>query len=301
MTRPRLRDVNDIASSDVSTCAGRPAGVNVSQVAITGAWAEAIDAFLNRERAGGAPNTTLTTRRQHLQHMGRRIDAGPFDVSADILVQWFGRQDWKRETRRGRRTTLRAFYGWAHGTGRMATNPALELPRVKAGEAVARPAPDGIYTRALIAAGERETLMLRLAAEYGLRRAEVAGAHADDLFDDLGGVSLRVHGKGERARNVPLAPGMAAQLRALGWGFFFPGDDNGHLSPRWVGKLITNLLPDGWTMHTLRHRFATRAYAVDRDVFTVQELLGHASPATTRRYVQIPNDALRATVIAAAS
>lgn len=54
-------------------------------------------------------------------------------------------------------------------------------------------------------------------------------------------------------------------------------------------------------MHQLRHRFATRAYSVDRDVFTVQELLGHASPATTRRYVLVPRSALRATVKAVAS
>lgn len=274
---------------------------NVAIVVISAMWLEAIDGFLNCERAAGAPITTLTTRRQHLQHMARRVDCEPFAITADTLVQWVGRQEWKRETRRGRRTTFRAFFGWAHGTGRMATNPALALPRVKAGEPIARPASDAIYSRALVAATERETLILRLAAEYGLRRAEVAQGHTDDLFDDLGGVSLRVHGKGERERTIPLAPGMAGQLRGLGWGYFFPGDDRGHLSPRWVGKLITRLLPDGWTMHTLRHRFATRAYAVDRDVFTVQELLGHASPATTRRYVQIPNDALRRTVVAAAS
>ncbi|MDQ2740537.1 MAG: site-specific integrase, partial [Actinomycetota bacterium] len=58
--------------------------------------------------------------------------------------------------------------------------------------------------------------------------------------------------------------------------------------------------PDQWTMHSLRHRFASRAYAVDRDVLTVQDLLGHASPATTQRYVQLPDDAKRRLIEAVA-
>lgn len=69
-------------------------------------------------------------------------------------------------------------------------------------------------------------------------------------------------------------------------GYFFPGQDDGHLSPRYVGKLIRDLLPDQWTMHTLRHRFATRLYAHTRDLLGVQGMLGHATPTTTRRYVQ---------------
>lgn len=142
--------------------------------------------------------------------------------------------------------------------------------------------------------------MLRLAAEVGMRRAEVAVGHSRDIFEDLGGHSLTAHGKGGKARDLPLPPGLAAQLMALPAGYFFPGSDAGHLSPRWVGKLVTLLLPDDLTMHTLRHRFATRAYAVDKDVFVVQELLGHASPATTRRYVQVPREGLRRTVLAVA-
>lgn len=60
-------------------------------------------------------------------------------------------------------------------------------------------------------------------------------------------------------------------------------------------------MPEGWTLHTLRHRFATRAYSIDRDLLAVQTLLGHASPVTTRRYVAVGEDRLRATVLAVAS
>ncbi|WP_245599473.1 tyrosine-type recombinase/integrase [Nakamurella lactea] len=139
----------------------------------------------------------------------------------------------------------------------------------------------------------RVALMLRLAAEAGLRRAEVAVIQSDDLIEDLYGWSLVVHGKGDRDRVVPLPASLAAELRSHEPGFLFPGNEAGHLSPRWVGKLCTRYLPDHWTMHSLRHRFASRAYAVDRDVFTVQDLLGHVSPVTTRMYVVPPADAKR--------
>lgn len=96
--------------------------------------------------------------------------------------------------------------------------------------------------------------------------------------------------------------GLAAALRATcdgGWAF--PSDRGGHLTPAHVSRLVGRLLPPGVTMHSLRHRFATRAYAVATDLLTVQALLGHASPSTTLRYVQLPDDGLRRTVLAAAA
>ncbi|WP_228781492.1 tyrosine-type recombinase/integrase [Nocardia cyriacigeorgica] len=192
-----------------------------------------------------------------------------------------------------------AFWRWAVAAERATTNPAAGLPRVKPAPPRPRPAPEIVYRESLSRAGKRERLMLRLAAEAGLRRAEVAQVHTRDVVEDLGGYSLSVRGKGGKVRTVPLSDSLAAELRQYVGkrrGFAFPGDDDGHLSPRWVGKLITQLMPGVWTMHTLRHRFGTRAYMVDRDVFAVQELLGHASPATTRAYVEMPRDALRRTV-----
>ena len=57
----------------------------------------------------------------------------------------------------------------------------------------------------------------------------------------------------------------------------------------------------GWTAHTLRHRFATRAYAGERDILTVQQLLGHSSIATTQIYTHIDDDELHRAVGAWAS
>lgn len=268
---------------------------------ITAGWADEISSYLGALRAGGSPETTINTRRQHLQHMARRINREPFEITTEQLVEWAGAQKWAPATRRSRRTTLQSFYRWAKASGRTKRNPAKRLPKVRATQAKARPCPDRVYAAALLEGDSREKIMLRLAGDHGLRRAEVAGVHTRDLVEDLLGWSLLVHGKGRRQRLIPLTPRVALDIRALPDGWVFPGDDGGHLSPRWIGKLITNLLEGSWTMHTLRHRFATRAYRVDRDVFTVQQLLGHASPATTQGYVELADDSLRATVLAAAS
>lgn len=112
---------------------------------------------------------------------------------------------------------------------------------------------------------------------------------------------LRVQGKGGRVRVLPMSDGLAARVRAeAGAGYLFPGAIGGHVSPDWVGRLVGRSLPQGWSMHSLRHRFATVAYHHDRDLLTVQGLLGHASPATTQRYVRPPGEAARRTVLAVA-
>jgi integrase len=235
-----------------------------------------------------------------LQRIASLIGYDPWALKADVLTDWLGQQRWAIETRRGYRNTLRAFYKWGVSTGRTADDVGALIPVVRASRPNPRPLPDLIYMTALAAADDRAKLMLRLGAEMGLRRSEVAQVHSDDFLPDLDGYSLRVHGKGGKERMIPLPVPLAHAMMDLPYGYAFPGDDHGHLSPRWVGTIVSRLLPDGWTMHKLRHRFATRAYAIDRDVFTVQELLGHASPATTRAYVAVPREGLRRTVLAAA-
>ena len=86
---------------------------------------------------------------------------------------------------------------------------------------------------------------------------------------------------------------------AVGGGWCFPSKYGGHLSGAHVSKLAAVVLRDGWTLHTLRHRFATSAYSAERDLLAVQRLLGHASVATTQRYAAPPEDALRRAVEAA--
>lgn len=233
----------------------------------------------------------------------------PGEVEPDRLVAWFGRQNhWAAETRRGYRNTLRSFFAWALSEGVVTANPALALPKVRAGKARPRPTPDRAWSDALAAADPRTTVMLRLAGEAGLRRAEIAAVHTRDVIDTEDGPELLVHGKGGKERIVPLSTelgdlvrgGAAGHTRGANkWGWLFPGADGGHLSARRVGELLRDALPGQWTGHTLRHRFATRAYRGTRNIRAVQELLGHESVATTQVYTGVDAEELRAAMMAA--
>ncbi|MGQ4531982.1 tyrosine-type recombinase/integrase [Dermabacteraceae bacterium P13138] len=255
------------------------------------------------QAAALSPNTTRA-RLEHMNHLARRGPwDSPHDVTAPDLIRWFASQTWAVETRRGRRNTYRAFWRWLIDTGRADTSPAAALPVVRTTTPLPRPIPEDALTAAKAAAqDDRVLVILRLAAELGLRRAEIARIHDRDIFQDLSGWSLLVHGKGSKQRIVPLSPALALMVRArtARHGYLLPGNDNGHLSARYVGKLAARALPGDWTLHTLRHRFATRAYKHNRDVFTVQRLLGHSSPVPTQRYVMLDTDTLRDTAMAAA-
>lgn len=254
-------------------------------------------------RAAGRPQTTIGLRTYHVQRAMKEIQTDPWSLSTEQLVEWLAGKAWAPETRRSYRASLRAFYAWAQATGRRLDNPAGLIPSIKLPRGVPRPTPEQVYIDALIAADDRTRLMILLAAQCGLRRGEIAQLHTRDLVTDLVGWSLRVTGKGGHERMVPLPSELVRVLRELPPGWVFPSSarKSGHLTPAHAGKLVSRALPDGWTCHTLRHRCATVAYAARRDLRAVQELLGHAKPETTARYTQVPVDAIRAAVAAAAA
>lgn len=263
-------------------------------------WSVAIDGYLAAQRAAGYPTTTIGTRRQHLQHLARRSPIGPWQITGDDLTAYAAAQNWERETRRGRRATLASFYGWAIASGRVTVDPTTSLARIKAADPNPRPVPDRVYLEALIRADEDEAIWIDLAAEHGLRRAEIAVGHSRDLVETLLGWDLVVHGKGGKDRLVPLTPSMARTLLERGDGWLFPGDDDGHISARWLGKRVSRLLAGDWTIHKLRHRAATRFWTLaEGDPYAVASLMGWSNLNMVRVYVAQPNDRLRAIVLGA--
>lgn len=263
-------------------------------------WEQAVQRWADTLTAAGQSAETIRVRKAIVRHVAHLSGVGhPADVDADTLVALCAGQSWSVDHRRSVRTSLRGFYGWCVSRGVTATNPADGLPKVGESKPRPRPVTDEAWQQFLAVAGPRERLAGRLAAEAGMRRAEVAQARRDDLIEDLSGWSIIVRGKGDRQRIVPINDDLAQEVLARPDGFLFPNGD-GHLTANCVGKLVSSLLPAGVSMHKLRHRYASRGYAGTRNLVAVQKALGHASLATTQRYVATAADEVRAVSEAAA-
>ncbi|KMM45617.1 hypothetical protein CWIS_09770 [Cellulomonas sp. A375-1] len=258
-------------------------------------WAAALTLYVRHRRASGTSEGTIRLHRHYLRHLARYV-AEPYAATTPQLEDALSVRRWSPETRKSARAAVRAFYRWAHAAGHVAADPSASLPAVRVPAGAPRPTPEDVLARALALADRRGRLMLLLAARGGLRCSEVAQVHTRDLAGSV----LYVHGKGGKTRRVPVVDAELLYAIRAADGWLFPGRTGGHLAPCTVGDLLGELLPDGWTGHTLRHRFASRAYAGTRDLGAVQDLLGHARPETTRRYVVVPDDHLVAAVAAAA-
>lgn len=256
-------------------------------------WRESIEGWTDTLKAAGLSAQTIKSRRYKMVHLATLLmPSGPKDVTTEQIVQTFARQQWKPETRKAYRNTISSFFRWLHKSGRRSGDPSLDVPRVKKPHAHPRPCPDRYIAAAMEMATTSERLMIRLDAECGLRRGEIARVHSDDVVADSAGRSLIVRGKGDKQRIVPLPDDLACIIMDAR-GYLFPGRFGGHVEESYIGDHISRLLPDGWAAHTLRHRFATTAYAATHDLFVVAELLGHESVETTEHYVAMPDGRLR--------
>lgn len=258
-------------------------------------WNDALSLYSQAMRAAGRASGTVALHLHYLSQLAG-LTAGPCQVTYAQLVGFLSRDAWAPETRKSARGAVRGFYRWAHGHGYVEVDPAEALPSVRVPQAEARPAPEEVVRWGLDRPEPRVRLMVALAAYGGLRAGEIARVHTRDVVEGR----LYVLGKGGRQRVVPLAPQLLVALP--GWtetGWVFPNGHGGHLSPGHVSRLVSAALPPGWTAHTLRHRLASRAYAGTRDLLAVSALLGHSRPETTQRYVRLPDDAVRAAVLAA--
>lgn len=256
-------------------------------------WRKSIEGWTDTLRAAGLSVQTIKSRRYKMVHLATLLmPSGPKDVTTEQIVQAFARQQWKPETRKAYRNTISSFFRWLHKSGRRSDDPSLDVPRVKKPHAHPRPCPDRYIAAAMEMATPSEKLMIRLGAECGLRRGEIARVHSDDVVADSAGHSLIVRGKGDKQRIVPLPDDLAAIVMDAN-GYLFPGRFGGHVEESYIGDHISHLLPDRYAAHTLRHRFATTAYAATHDLFVVAELLGHESVETTEHYVAMPDGRLR--------
>jgi site-specific recombinase XerD len=223
-----------------------------------------------------------------------------------------------------RLAALRAFYrharreGWVEGdpwSGVSTPRRPRRLPAVlEVGEvealldAVPGQAAAGTLAAALAL---RDRALLETIYAAGLRISEAAAITLADL--DLGRGEVRVLGKGRKERvgllGGPARDALAAYIaegrprlrgaaQAPDDGALFLNAAGGPLSVRGLRYRIDRLaraagLPDGVTPHTLRHSFASHLLDGGADLRVVQELLGHASLATTQVYTHVAPARLR--------
>jgi integrase/recombinase XerC len=150
--------------------------------------------------------------------------------------------------------------------------------------------------------GLRDRALFTLLYGCGLRISEALSLTRGELGKDM----LRITGKGNKQRVVPLLPiigtAIAAYLKACPYQIapdmpLFIGAKGETLNPGVVQRAMRDLrrqlqLPDTATPHALRHSFATHLLAGGGDLRSIQELLGHASLSTTQRYTEIDAERL---------
>jgi integrase/recombinase XerC len=208
---------------------------------------------------------------------------------------------------------IHTFYRWAAARGVVDRDPAALLGRPKVANrlpGVLRPREAADLMETPNAADDasalersvalRDRAILELLYGSGLRVAEVAGLTVDRL--DLARGRVTVMGKGSKEREVPLSdPAREALETYLRRGRRELSDGspsaffNRRRRPigtrdirRLVGRYGERTLGGRHvTPHTLRHSFATHLLEGGADIRAVQELLGHASVATTQRYTHV--------------
>jgi integrase/recombinase XerC len=261
-----------------------------------------------------------TSLLDHAARMGRD-QVAVLDLA--VLRSWLARLSASGQARSSmarRAAAARSFTGWARRDGLadtdagalLATPKALRhLPGVlRQDEAVALLDVAGVAADDGSPTGLRDVAMLEVLYASGIRVGELCGLDLGDI--DRARLLLRVLGKGNKERVVPLGqPALRAVDAWLAGGrpqlasdrsgaALFLGARGGRVDPRTVRRTVHQLLahvpgaPD-LGPHGLRHSAATHLIEGGADLRSVQELLGHATLATTQIYTHVSVDRLKAT------
>ncbi len=256
-----------------------------------------------------------------LDHAARLGHVEASTVDLRTLRSWLAKQQTlgrSRTTLARRATAARVFTAWLARTGRAPLDQGASLgspkahrtlpPVLRADEAsdliraAAERADDGS------AVGLRDVAMLELLYATGIRVGELVGLDVDDVDRERNVV--RVLGKGRKERTVPFGRPAARALDfwlrqgrprlagpASGPAVFL-GARGGRIDQRAVRTMVHRRIaevpgaPDIGP-HGLRHTAATHLLEGGADLRSVQELLGHASLATTQLYTHVTTDRLR--------
>jgi integrase/recombinase XerC len=256
-----------------------------------------------------------------LDHASRLGCDDVADLDLRTLRSWLANQQVQgrsRTTLARRSTAVRVFTAWLARTGRIQSDVGATLRSPKARHTLP-PVLRQDEARDLIAAaaaaaddgspvGLRDTAMLELLYATGMRVGELVALDVDDA--DRSRNVVRVFGKGRKERMVPFGLPTAKaldrwlehgrrQLVVPGAGAaLFVGARGKRIDQRAVRTLVHRRIADvpgapDIGPHGLRHTAATHLLEGGADLRSVQELLGHASLATTQLYTHVSTDRLR--------
>ncbi len=282
---------------------------------------EGYEAFLTGERqlSGHTVRGYVTDVVWLLDHLARRGGTRVDELELAVLRSWLAQGRTRgagRATTARRAAAARSFTAWLRRSGLTPEDAGQRLVSPKAHRTLPDVlAPD--QARAVVEStggaedpvGLRDAVVLELLYASGIRVSELVGLDVDDV--DRGRRLLRVLGKGRKERSVPYgAPAERAldawlvrgrpALATTGSGpALLLGLRGGRLDPREARRTVhaavarTPGAPDVGP-HGLRHSAATHVLEGGADLRSVQELLGHASLATTQIYTHVTVERLRA-------
>ncbi len=233
----------------------------------------------------------LAVVRRLLEHTG----ADPLELTPNDIIRFIGRPGPSATTKATYHATIRAYCQWLVRVGLRVDDPSLHTPTPKRTRGRPRPIPTGNLELLLATASRRRTrMMILLAAAAGLRVHEIAKFHGEDL--DMTNAVITVTGKGGRTAMIPAHSAiveLAAEFpRHDFWfaSYAAQGSDRPHVSRAAVYQAIADTMKRAGvvgTPHQLRHWYGTALLEEGVHMRVVQELMRHATIATTELYTRV--------------
>lgn len=269
-----------------------------------------IGAYIERLRLKGRSARTCQEYARRIRRLAICLeDRDLTDATPDDLLRWRIGLALSDNSIVAYTNTIRAFYAWLERSERLPASPAEDLPIPRARRGLPRPIGEDDLDYAIDNAPRRIRAWLVLAAYAGLRAQEIAYLRREDLLNTYRPPMIHVSelmAKGSRQRLVPLVPYAWSELQAYGLprrGFVFLRlRGAGPNTPKTISNLSNRYLHDcGFdeTLHQLRHFYGTEMLETSEgNLRVVQDMMGHASPATTAVYAAVrPSDAVRAALL----